>query len=114
MTDVTQELMTPHETARWFRCSPSWLRQQNRLLRIGVSGGQPLFHVRVCRAYVLGQLCGLDEAGLRHVQIQALTAACGLPVEHRPDAGSGEQGAVPPVAATNRRRSVAPQLVEQP
>lgn len=78
MTDVTQELMTPHETARWFRRSPSWLRQQTRLLRVGGPSGQPLYHVRVCRAYVLGQLCGLDDAGLRQVQVRALAAACGL------------------------------------
>lgn len=78
MTDIAQELMTPHETARWFRRSPSWLRQQTRLLRVGGPGGQPLYHVRVCRAYVLGHLCGLDDEGLRRVQIQALAAACGL------------------------------------
>ena len=81
MTDVAQELMTPHETARWFRRSPSWLRQQTRLLRVGGPSGQPLYHVRVCRAYVLGQLCGLDDAGLRQVQVRALAAACGLSEE---------------------------------
>lgn len=78
MIEVTQELMTPHETARWFRRSPSWLRQQNRLLRVGAPGGQPLFHVHVCRAYVLGQICGLEPEPLRRVQIRALAAACGL------------------------------------
>ena len=78
MTEVPQELMTPHETARWFRRSPSWLRQQTKLLRVGGPGGQPLYHVRVCRAYVLGQLCGLDDAELQRVQIRALAAACGL------------------------------------
>jgi hypothetical protein len=78
MTDIAQELMTPHETARWFRRSPSWLRQQIKLLRVGGPGGQPLYHVRVCRAYVLGQLCGLDDAELQRVQIQALATACGL------------------------------------
>jgi len=83
MTDVAQELMTPHEAARWFRRSPSWLRQQGRLMRVAGPGGQPLYHVRVCRAYVLGQLCGLDGSDLRQVQIQALAAACGL------DRGSG-------------------------
>lgn len=78
MTEVAQELMTPHEAARWFRRSPSWLRQQTKLLRVGGPGGQPLYHVRVCRAYVLGQLCGLDEAELQGVQVRALAAACGL------------------------------------
>ena len=34
MTEIPQELMTPHEAARWFRRSPSWLRQQARLLRV--------------------------------------------------------------------------------
>ena len=78
MTDVAQELMTPHEAARWFRRSPSWLRQQTELLRVGGPGGQPLYHVRVCRAYVLGRLCELGPAGLRQAQIKALAAACGL------------------------------------
>jgi hypothetical protein len=78
MIDVAQELMTPHEAARWFRRSASWLRQQNKLLRVGGPGGQPLYHVRVCRAYVLGQLCGMEGAGLRRLQIRALAAACGL------------------------------------
>jgi hypothetical protein len=78
MTEVAQELMTPHEAARWFRRSPSWLRQQARLLRVGGPGGQPLYHVRVCRAYVLGQLCGLDDTELERVQKHALAAACGL------------------------------------
>jgi hypothetical protein len=78
MTEVAQELMTPHEAARWFRRSPSWLRQQHKLLRVGGPGGQPLYHVRVCRAYVLAQLCGLDNGELRRVQIDALSAACGL------------------------------------
>lgn len=78
MIDVAQELMTPHEAARWFRRSASWLRQQNKLLRVGGPGGQPLYHVRVCRAYILGQLCGLEGAGLRRLQIRALATACGL------------------------------------
>ncbi len=83
MTEVAQELMTPHEAARWFRRSPSWLRQQTKLLRVGGPGGQPLYHVRVCRAYVLGQLCGLDEAELQLIQTQALAAACGLEKDSR-------------------------------
>lgn len=78
MTQLTQELMTPHEAARWFRRSPSWLRQRGDLLRVGGPGGQPLYHVRVCRAYVLGRLCQLDPASLRQAQIRALAAACGL------------------------------------
>lgn len=78
MIEITQELMTPHEAARWFRRSPSWLRQQSRLLRAGGPGGQPLFHVRVCRAYALGLLCGLDDEELRQIQVEALAAACGL------------------------------------
>ena len=78
MTEIAQELMTPHEAARWFRRSPSWLRQQTRLLRVGGPGGQPLYHIRVCRAYVLGQLCGLDDQELTRVQKDALVAACGL------------------------------------
>ena len=83
MTEVAQELMTPHEAARWFRRSPSWLRQQTRLLRVGGPGGQPLYHVRVCRAYVLGQLCGLDHTELQQIQAQALAAACGLGTDSR-------------------------------
>jgi hypothetical protein len=78
MTEIPQELMTPHEAARWFRRSPSWLRQQARLLRVSGPGGQPLYHVRVCRAFVLGQLCGLDDRELTRVQRDALAAACGL------------------------------------
>jgi hypothetical protein len=45
---------------------------------VGGPGGQPLYHVRVCRAYVLGQLCGLDDQELARVQKDALAAACGL------------------------------------
>jgi len=84
MIEVTQELMTPHEAARWFRRSPSWLRQQKQLLRLRARGGQPLYHIRVCRAYVLGRLCALEETALRRVQLDALSAACGLP---KPNAG---------------------------
>ncbi len=78
MTDLTQELMTPDEAARWFRRSVSWIRQQPELLRLGGRGGQPLYHVRVCRAYVLGRLRGLVGEALREVQLEALSAACGL------------------------------------
>lgn len=101
MTEVAQELMTPHETARWFRRSPSWLRQQSKLLRVGGPGGQPLYHVRVCRAYVLGRLCGLDDAELQRAQIKALAAACGLENCRQLLAGSTTQagGAGPPSPA---------------
>jgi hypothetical protein len=78
MTDLRQELMTPPEAAKWFRRSPSWLRQQPELLRIRGVGGQPLYHVSVCRAYVLGRLCRLAGGRLRRLQIRALVAACGL------------------------------------
>jgi len=78
MTEVVQELMTPHEAARWFRRSPSWLRRQARLLRVGEPGAQPLYHVRVCRAYLLGLINGLDGEALDRVQKDALAAACGL------------------------------------
>ncbi len=80
MIDINQELMTPDEAAKWFRRSPSWLRQQHELLRVGGPGGQPLFHVRVCRAYVLAKLCRLNGPPLRRVQIEALCAACGLSI----------------------------------
>lgn len=78
LTELSQELMTPDEAAKWFRRSPSWLRQQHELLRVGGPGGQPLYHVRVCRAYVLGRLCRLVGLPLRRVQIDALCAACGV------------------------------------
>ena len=102
MIEIVQELMTPHETARWFRRSPSWLRQQTRLMRVGGPGGQPLYHVRVCRAYVLGQLCGLDREDLRQVQVQALSAACGLPVDRSLPPSSpqaSQDGSARPVGA---------------
>ncbi len=78
MLEVSQELMTPQEAARWFRRSVSWLRQQRQLLKLRSRCGQPLFHVQVCRAYVLGMLCGLSGPQLRRVQLDALAAACGL------------------------------------
>lgn len=78
MTAIQQELMTPQEAARWFRRSPSWIRQQSRLLRIGGPGGQPLYHTQVCRAYVLGRICRLPDDALRRVQVEALAAACGV------------------------------------
>lgn len=78
LADIPQELMTPHEAAKWFRRSPSWLRQQADLLRTGCAGGQPLFHVRVCRAYVLGKLYGLTGEALKNLQLAALATACGV------------------------------------
>lgn len=83
MLEITQELMTPDEAARWFRRSPSWLRQQAGLLRLGGPHGQPLFHVQVCRAFLLGRACGLSDERLRTVQIRALAAACGLQTAER-------------------------------
>lgn len=78
MTDLAQELMTPDEAARWFRRSPSWIRQQDDIVRLSGPGGQPLYHVRVCRAYVLGRMKKLAPDALRQVQLAALAAACGL------------------------------------
>ncbi|MBI5864607.1 MAG: hypothetical protein HZB38_08875 [Planctomycetes bacterium] len=78
MTDVQQELMTPNEAAKWFRRSVSWLRRQPRLLRLRGPNGQPLFHIGVCRSYVLGQLAGASGPELRRLQISALARACGL------------------------------------
>lgn len=82
MNDISQELMTPQEAARWFRRSVSWLRQQHDLVRLGNPGGQPLFHVRVCRAFTLGKMCGLSDDGLRRTQLRALAEACGVALEH--------------------------------
>jgi hypothetical protein len=97
MTDLAQELMTPDEAARWFRRSPSWLRQQNDLLRFGGPGAQPLYHIRVCRAWVLGRLQGLIGEALRSVQLQALAAACGVTLElqQRADPASLETASAP-------------------
>jgi hypothetical protein len=84
MTELPQELMTPDEAAKWFRRSLSWLRQQKELLHLGGPSGQPLYHVRVCRAYVLGKLRGVSGEVLRAMQLQALGAACGLPAAEAP------------------------------
>jgi hypothetical protein len=94
MLTTPQELMTPHEAARWFRRSPSWLRSQPNLLRVG-GPGQPLYHVSVCRAYILARLCGLNAAELRRAQLKALAATCGLA-----DSGEilGADAAGPPAA----------------
>lgn len=80
MLDITQELMSPQEAARWFRRSPSWLRQQDALLRLGRRAAAPLFHIAVCRAYTLGLLCNLAGEDLRRLQMQALAVACGVPL----------------------------------
>lgn len=77
MIDMQQELMTPQEAAKWFRRSEAWLRKQPDLIRMN-SGTQPLFHVRVCRAFVLGRLAGLSGDPLRAMQLRALADACGV------------------------------------
>lgn len=107
LADLQQELMTPDEAARWFRRSPSWLRQQKDLLRLGGPNGQPLFHVRVCRAWVLGRLCDLGRDALRRVQLQALAAACGLESLHglgtmRQESAETENTSIAVAAATAR------------
>ncbi|MEW6249780.1 MAG: hypothetical protein AB1716_03975 [Planctomycetota bacterium] len=79
LTDMPQELMTPDEAAKWFRRSGSWLREQKDIVRLAGPGGQPLYHVRVCRAYVLGKMKGLPDDALRQLQLAALAALCGLP-----------------------------------
>lgn len=91
LAPLEQELMTPQEAARWFRRSISWLRQQRELLRLGRTG-QPLYHVDVCRAFVYGQIRGLNVQQLRRVQLEALAASC-----HLQDArGAGARGGTPP------------------
>lgn len=72
------ELMTPTETARWFRRSPSWLRKQSHLLKLATPGSGARYHVCVCRAFVLGRLCGLTGDALIRLQIRALAVACGI------------------------------------
>jgi hypothetical protein len=81
MLDIAQELMTPHEAARWFRRSASWLRQQADLVKLGGPNGQPLYHTHACRAFVYGRMCDLNGESLRKVQLEALAAACGIQVE---------------------------------
>ena len=92
MLELRQELMTPPEAAKWFRRSTSWLRQQPELLRIQGVGCQPLYHVNVCRAYILGRLCGLVGRPLRRLQVRALVVACSLTRAHSrsPTALSGQ------------------------
>jgi hypothetical protein len=104
MLSTPQELMTPHEAARWFRRSPSWLRSQPNLLRVG-GPGQPLYHVCVCRAYILARLCGLSAAELRRVQLKALAATCGLA-----DSGEilGAEAAGPPTDEAAQQQQAQP------
>lgn len=78
MVEIVQELMTPQEAAEWFRRSPTWMREQKHLLRVRAGGGQALYHVDVCRAYVLGLLRELDGERLRQLQLAALEASCKL------------------------------------
>ena len=95
MTDLPQELMTPDEAAKWFRRSDSWLRRQRDLLRVGSPRGMPLYHVCVCRAYLLGLTRGLSGPALRTLQLRGLAAACGVAAEDEvPDVTAGAtQGA---------------------
>lgn len=81
MTEIAQEVMTPKEAAQWFRRSASWLRHQQDLLRVGGTQTVPLFHVRVCRAYMLARMCGLSSEDVRRVQLAALAECCGLDAE---------------------------------
>ncbi len=97
MTHVQQELMLPEETARWFRRSPSWLRQQSDLLRLGAaSGQQPLYHVHLCRAYILGKICGFTGDALRDIQLHALANTCGLPPTACGPATPNSSNPIPP------------------
>ena len=83
MLDMQQEIMTPQEAAKWFRRSEAWLRKHPDLVRLN-AGTQPLFHVRACRAYVLGRLKGLSGDALRLMQLAALAEACGVPASESP------------------------------
>ncbi len=102
MLAIAQELMTPDEAAKWFRRSLSWLRQQRDLVRAAGAGGQPLYHVQVCRAYIFGRMADLAGDALRRVQLRALAVACGVP-EFAPAADPAEcacVAALPTCAAT--------------
>ena len=85
MVEIVQELMTPQEAAKWFRRSPTWIREQKHLLRVRAGGGQALYHVDVCRAYVLGLLRELDGEGLRRLQLAALEGSCRLDADRDVD-----------------------------
>jgi hypothetical protein len=78
LTEIAQEVMTPHEAAKWFRRSISWLRFQRDLVRVAGPAGQPLYHDDMCRAFLLGSLLGLTGAALRRAQVEALAATCGV------------------------------------
>jgi hypothetical protein len=105
MTELVQEIMTAVEAAEWFRRSVSWLRQQPELLRICGQRGQPLYHVRVCRAYILGRLRGVRGEALREVQLAALAAACEVAGDDQQPAG-GAPRKTPVMAA--RSAAAAP------
>lgn len=79
MVDIPLEMMSATEAARWFRRSRSWLCRQTDLLCLRAGdGGPPLYHVRICRAYVLGILRDLRGESIHRLQLAALEAACGL------------------------------------
>ncbi len=101
MLEITQELMTPHEASRWFRRSQSWLRQQHELVRLGGPNGQPLYHTRVCRAFVFGRMCELSGAALRGVQLRALADACGVSAEEAAAMTTADTATVETVSASN-------------
>ncbi len=79
------ELLTPGEAAAWFRRSPTWVRQQRDLLRLGPK--YQLYHRAACRAFVLARMLGLTGADARRLQVLALAAACGLRVSLVADDG---------------------------
>lgn len=110
MTDLAQELMTPDEAAKWFRRSTSWLRRQPDLLHVCGRSGQPLYHVRVCRAFVLGKMRGLSGEALRQLQVEALATACGLASPGGAPASyvSGPAPSPDRAAASAASRSMAP------
>ena len=100
MLDVQQELLTPPEAAKWFRRSTSWLRRQPHILKLVGPRGQPLYHIRALRAYVLGQLVRARGPELRRVQLHALADACGLSkdraiaaIVHEPSLGGNSRAA---------------------
>jgi hypothetical protein len=100
MLDVQQELLTSPEAAKWFRRSTSWLRRQPHIVKLVGPNGQPLYHIRSIRAYVLGQLVSASGPELRRVQLRALADACGLSEDQAIAAIVQE-----PIIRGNRRRS---------
>lgn len=99
MLDVQLEVMTAGEAGKWFRRSDSWLRRQNDLLRLKLGRAQALFHVILCRAYVLGRMRGLRGAELRQLQLDAFSSFCGL--RH------GVASAATPVLSLHRGKSAS-------